>query len=407
MLRRTMTLAQALLLILGYSACAGERFKDERSLPPMISFDQPGYLQRALDPVLGTSFVKVTDPGNGQSTALPCRQEYCRHRYSSSQAWNADQSLLLIRHGCDGFCFLDGRTYEAKFRRRESAQCEWSPRDSELMICVSEQKVYTWAPNSNVRSNVAYFREFRKLGFGFNKGNPSNDGLRIVVVAAKGSGELKAFAYDIKDRKRYGLIDLPVDNGRMTNCSISASGKLIYCTRNIAGRLEAFVYTLKGEQVQHWTEHHRPGHGDLALDEDGSDIYVGVSKSGPDRLRVIKRRLSDGAVTILSGRSHAQHVSARNIHLPGWVFVTFSGSRDEMRGSFEPYYQEVVALRTNGGGETRRLARTRSVRHDYRSEAHGSPSPDGSRIIWASNWGVAGGPVASYVSRVDWRPPQP
>jgi hypothetical protein len=67
-----------------------------------------------------------------------------------------------------------------------------------------------------------------------------------------------------------------------------------------------------------------------------------------------------------------------------------------------PFYQEIVALRTDGSGEIRRIAHTRSSKHDYRSEAHASPSPDGSQVIWASNWGQARGPIAAYVARLSW-----
>jgi len=34
--------------------------------------------------------------------------------------------------------------------------------------------------------------------------------------------------------------------------------------------------------------------------------------------------------------------------------------------------------------------------------AGAGPSPDGSQVIWSSNWGQAGGPVADYVARVSW-----
>lgn len=392
-----------LLMCAPIGACAGDAISSSLGVRSIATMDLPAYLQPAIDPAFGTAFVRVTNPEQAQSSALACIAEYCRHRYSSSQAWNADQSLLLIRHGCGGYCFLDGRTYESMFSRRNRGECEWSPRDPELMICVGEGKIYTWAPRPDTRNEIARFAEFAKVSFGLSKGNPSRDGSRIVVVGTDQAGELTAFAYDINKRKRYASINLPTAHGRTTSCSISASGKFIYCGRNIAGRLQGFIYTLDGEQVQHWTEHHRPGHGDFALDSDGSDIFVGVSKDGPDRLRVIKRRLSDGAVTVLSGRGHAQHVSARNVDLQGWVFVSYSGSPGEMRrAAFDPFYQEIVALRTDGSGKARRITQTRSVRHNYRSEAQGSPSPDGSRVIWASNWGVAGGSVASYVSLIEW-----
>ena len=103
--------------------------------------------------------------------------------------------------------------------------------------------------------------------------------------------------------------------------------------------------------MQHWPENHRPGHGDMTIDDDGQDVMVGISKSPPDKFRVIKRRLSDGRVSELTGPGLAQHVSARNIGLPGWVIVTYGGSAAELRHGFDPLYQEVDAVRLDGSGQ--------------------------------------------------------
>ena len=165
-----------------------------------------------------------------------------------------------------------------------------------------------------------------------------------------------------------------------------------------------YVFTPEGVQLQHWSENHRPGHGDMTIDSDGSDVYVGVSKADPDKYHVIKRRLADGAVTDLAPYGVAQHASIRNINRPGWVFLTYSGSYAKVAAhpDWAPFYQEVVALRIDGSGELRRIVQTRSARHDYRSEAQASPSPDGTQVIWSSNWGQEGGAVADYVARLSW-----
>jgi hypothetical protein len=142
----------------------------------------------------------------------------------------------------------------------------------------------------------------------------------------------------------------------------------------------------------------------MTIDADGSDVYVGISKAGPDAYHIIKRRLTDGVVTDLAPYGEGQHVSIRNINRPGWVFVTYTGTYAEILShpQWAPFYQEVVALRINGSGEIRRIVQTRDAKYDYWSEAHGSPSPDGSRIIWSSNWGRAGGPVSDYVASLAW-----
>jgi hypothetical protein len=132
---------------------------------------------------------------------------------------------------------------------------------------------------------------------------------------------------------------------------------------------------------------------------------VGISKSDPDRYAIIKRRLADGKVTRLTGYSQATHVSARNTRKPGWVFVTYGGTLSDVRGNedSEPFYQEVVALRIDGSGEIRRVAHSHTGDGGYLSEAHASPSPDGSKVVFASGWwSTPSAPIAAYVAEVPW-----
>lgn len=369
-----------------------------------------GYLQEANDPALGTLVTRVTDPGGKMPGGVFCKLAYCTHRYSSSQAWNADQSLLLITNGCSGFCFLDGQTHVPLFQRPTSSECEWHPTDARLMICVSGRAIYTWAPRSDTKTIVFVGDDYHDLRFGPNKGNPSRDGSRLVVRAATKSGTLIAFAFDISTKTRFAdirLTDLPGINGY---CSISPSGRYIFCSQKLSGGIEeGYVFTVDGAQLQHWTDHHRPGHGDMTVDVDGSDVYVGISKDNPDKFHIIKRRLADGKVTDLAPYGEGQHASLRNINLPGWVFVSYGGNSSEVSGQSgrAPFYQEVVALRIDGSGEVRRIAQTRNPKHDYWSETHASPSPDGSQVIWSSNWGRPGGAVADYVTRLSWSETSP
>jgi hypothetical protein len=365
----------------------------------------PDYLQHVIDPAFGTSFTRITDPGKPLLPDASCNLAYCTHRYSSAQAWNADQSMLAIFNGCSGICFLDGQNYRPLFHRSRSDQCEWHPRNPALMICLSEDAIYTWAPRSDAKTVIYAAGNYRHLQFGPYKGNPSNDGKRLVVRASTRSGALVAFAYDISTQKKYpdiSLSNLPGSNGY---CTISPSGRYIFCTQTTAdGTEESYVFTVKGIQVQHWAEHHRPGHGDLTIDADGSDVYVGISKSDPDKYHIIKRRLGDGVVTELTPYGEGQHASIRNIDRPGWVFLSYTGTAAEIAAhpDWAPFYQEIVALRIDGSGEMRRIVQTHNESSDYWSETHASPSPDGSQVIWSSNWGKAGGSVADYVARLRW-----
>lgn len=369
-----------------------------------VTMELPDYLQPATDPAFGTEFVRITKPGVLGNGAV-CGKEYCTHRYSSAQAWNSDQSLVVITNGCNGMCFLDGRTYAPLFRRARSIECEWHPQNAELMICVAGRQVSTWAPRTN-RENVLFVsKDYRDLHFGPGKGNPSRDGNRIAVRALRENGEVVVFAYDLKERKKFPDIELDQLGGTNGACSISPLGTSILCLQEIISGIEqGFIFTVDGTLRQKWIEHHRPGHGDMTVDEDGSEVYVGISKSSPDKFQVIKRRLSDGKVTPLTKYGEAMHASLRSLTRPGWVFLTYGGDPDEIAAQpdWAPYAQEVIALRIDGSGEVRRIAQSRSTQLDYRSETHASPSPDGSQVIWSSNWGVPGGPVYDFVSHVDW-----
>lgn len=398
------------LLTAGLLSCVGSdiglTFNDLKAVPLIATpeMPRPDYLQPTRDPSFGTPFIRVTDPSREILPKIACNPGHCRHRYSSTQAWNADQTLLVIHKGCPGLCFLDGHDYRPLFQRRPSGTCEWHPFDPEQMICVSKDKIYRWWVRNGDQATIYAPREYANLEFGPGKNNLSWDGNRLVVRATTSSGRLIAFPYDIRTATKFPDIRLDRLDGDNHYCTISPSGEYTLCYQEMPDKTDvAYIFTVDGSQVQHWAEHHRPGHGDMMIDSDGSDVYVGISKSDPDKYQIIKRRLSDGVVTVLTPRGPAQHASVRSIKRPGWVFITYGGSYERAASRrILPLYGEIVALRTDGSGEIRRIVHHRSAKHNYLSEAHGSPSPDGSQVIWASNWGQPGAPVAAYVARLSW-----
>ncbi len=406
--KRCLVLALALPAILisaGLGAVTQETNLATATVIATPAMPQPGYLEPAVDPVFRTRFTRVTDPGKPHKSGVVCDRAYCTHRYSSAQAWNADQSLLLIANGCNGACFLDGQTYQPLFSRRMPSACEWHPRDATLMICVHSNRILTWAPRSNTIRPVWESGDYSGFEFGPGAGNPSFDGNRVAVRARDKAGARVVFAVDIAAKQKFPDIRLADLQGENSYATISPSGRYIFLFQELKNGVEqGYVYTVGGEQIQHWTDHHRPGHGDMTIDADGHDVYVGVSKSDPDKYHIIKRRLIDGEVTDLAPYGDGNHVSARNINLPGWVFVSYSSRYFQTVGrtGWAPFYQEVVALKIDGSGEIRRIAQNRNALHDYWSETHASPSPDGTQVIWSSNWGRAGGPVADYVTRLSW-----
>ncbi len=102
-------------------------------------------------------------------------------------------------------------------------------------------------------------------------------------------------------------------------------------------------------------------------------------------------------VTVLTDGGYAMHTSTRNLTRPGWAYVTYQ-DRD---GKWLPYRDEVVAVKLDGSRRVERLAHLHTNNTGYVTEAHACPSPDGTRVIWASNWEApTGRPVGAYVVEV-------
>lgn len=399
---RLLLIASAISLNIGMAGDHGSSASAEPGVAP--AKDLPDYLRATKDPASDVVFMRITKTGP-LGAGIVCGKRYCGHRYSSAQAWNADQSLLLVVNGCGGLCFLDGHDYVPLFRRERATECEWHPRDPDLMICVGGRRISTWAPRTDREDVVFVSSAYHDLQFGPYKGNPSRDGNRIAVRATRDDGKAVVFGYDLKQKQKFPDIDLAQLPGATNACTISPLGINILCSQELQdGNEPSFVFSIDGVLRQKWTEHHRPGHGDMTVDADGSEIYVGISKSDPDKYQVIKRRLSDGRVTSLMKYGEAQHASLRSLDRPGWVFLSYGGTPEEvsLHRDWAPYAQQVIALRTDGSGEVRPIVNTHDAHFDYWSETHASPSPDGSQIVWSSNWGVPGGPVFDFVARVDW-----
>ena len=63
---------------------------------------------------------------------------------------------------------------------------------------------------------------------------------------------------------------------------------------------------------------------------------------------------------------------------------------------YAPYLNQVIAIKLDGTA-FEIIAYIPNDKVNYESEMHGSPSPDGKKVIVASNWNISSGPVQSYV----------
>lgn len=368
----------------------------------VLAADPPAYLETRTDEDFGSKVTRITgDPG----TVIPVIDgtwgEVVRHGYSKEAVWNADQSLLLLRRNeaWPVFLFLDGTTYAPLFGRNDppGVECRWHPERPDEMVWVNGDTLGFWNVREHTTEVIATFPGYSDLHIGPWEGNLSVEGKRIALAGTKDGNQI-AFAYDIAEKKKYP--DLDLSGVTVDWVSISYSGKFLVVNGRLEGDTgdQSQVYDLDGKKVgKPWLEYGRPSHYDLTVDENGEDIAVGVSKSKPDDGRVIKRRLSDGKVTVLTPSGYASHVSTRNTKRPGWAYATYQ----QRTKDWPPYVDEVVAIKLDGSMEVQRIAHMHTINVDYLSEAHACPSPDGKRVLWTGSWDdPKGRPLGVYVAEL-------
>lgn len=362
----------------------------------LAALTTPKYLVPFTDSKFGNKVVKITNPNNPVPGLDLTWGKVATHHYSIDQAWNADQSLLIMTKGTSGRLFLDGWTYKPLFRLSNPGTIRWHRTNPDMMVFVGSKGVGYWNVRKNTIQVLNPLSGYKDANFGENKGNLSDDGTVLAVTATRSDGKKVAFAYNLASGKKYPDIDMSgwYEVGWTT---ISPKGTYIvsYSAKTQSSDKQRLIFSLDGKLVQNWTERERPGHGDFMVDSNGYEVAVGRSKY--DDYRMVTRRLVDGKLTFIGNSCKASHTSARNLRNPGWVFGTFTQGTPS--SGQMPYSNEITAVSTDGTQQARRLAQHNSVDNGYDTEPHGSPSPDGKRAVFASNWGVKDGPVAAFVAQ--------
>lgn len=404
---------QLLLLMFSLQASAQSRTKTEivydlktdmKTYWPAPAFPKPGYLQTITDPTFGAKITRIVgNPGDSiphvPGQVWPSKEG--RHGYSKRQAWNADQSMIFLdRH--DPYIWLDGNTYEVLFTRkfdkgnpdRPKKDIRWSHTEPNIMyyLISAEGKCHLgkWDVVNDISTELFDLRMYKKCSFGMGEGNFTADGKKAAVYALRDTTKV-IFIIDVVNKTKGPDIEVT----ELDNCTLSSLGNYIVIDGDFAGGSDRMQVRRASDGKVLWTESRYgvPSHFDVQLDQNGDEVVVGVGKSAPYNGRLIKRRLSDGKITVLVDKGYASHTSGRNIKRPGWVYVTYA-VKDEP--SHYPYQNEIVAVKLDGT-RTERIGNVRSNSFTYVAEAHGSPSPDGLRVIFASDWDSGQFPIQAYI----------
>ena len=399
----------------GITACTDPSAGPDHTLLP-----KPGYLSPTRLGPLDHWVVRVAnDPGMAIVTAGGSGTwgADARHHYSKDQPWNADGTLLALQNqdgGSPSQVFLDGQTYLPKHLQCPNYSLyedRWhpSPAHATERVNVREQELM-WFDVVRCVKTRSWTLPFAVRGIGPSEGNLSFDGRWVALT-----DETRMFVVDMeasvvgpaRDLRDCGLISCTLDwvsvapSGQYVVVTYQGAFVRVYdvapATLALTPRvLPAGALRCTGTGEQGYV--YDLGHADLTQNpfDGGEDVLVGQEHCGyrgevvGGQLMggVVMVRLRDGAVTALTdpaNEAYPHHISTRNTARLGWAYVGYypaSGKR---------FDDEMVAVKLDGSGVVERYAHQHSAFAGcYRCESHAVPSPDGRRVLWASNWAHGG-----------------
>lgn len=362
--------------------CAG--LVTDKADHPMTNLAKPALGQTVRDPQFGTTIRRITAVG-GNGVIKPL--------YSPMQAWNADETYMILYQVDRGHLLYNGKTYQyvrqLNINPPDIEQVYWSTSDPDIFYWIGERVLYRYHVSTN-----------------------TNEPLR-TIDACSGNVRADSHAWISRDAKTLGLYCAATDTAFIYDIEtgttsgsrapaggeapfISASGTLAYWRGKVVDRSMNILRTL---DLGYTGEH-----SSLGMLANGHDTYnlvqFELGPAGSEEGTLLTFDMTDGSYRVIVGPQNGYpyppsgtHISAPIYKHPGWVFVSIIG---DVRGT-HLLDQELLLANTNPGGEVCRIGHHRSQEaQDYWGEPHVSGSPSGTRALFGSDWG--GGPsVDTYV----------
>jgi hypothetical protein len=390
------------------------RYPDQAVLteqPSTIALSIPAYLTPTAIPGLQTEIVRVSD----QATFTGGHQFY-RHRYSKTQAWNSDETLIKLDMADSRVAILSGSTYALLATLSLNSDPVWSETDPMVLYGVGsggnliERTLGGTVASPTIgttRDVIASITDWTTTYLGVGEGHLSADGRYVVLVGAVGS-DLHIASVDIVGEtvlatKNLGAL---VAGSELDWAAISPSGTYVLVGYNGASGQRFEVYDRDTLTLQRTIDPTGSGsgglaHADMGYDSAGNECVVTMDTDNTSGTYIAIRsyRLDTGAATTqLPAVQMASnyHISCRNTDRPGYAYI--STYADPGNDDTKYLWREIFALKLDGTGTIERYSQ--HFRHEnpttatvggqdlnYLRQAQCTPNRDGTLVLFSSDFG--------------------
>ncbi len=370
------------------ASCEG-LFTDTDNRPMTPSLPKPARFENMTDPEFLTRVVRVTD------VAEETGGEVIKTLYSTIQAWNADESYLIVYEVGGGHRLYDGRTYE--FVRTldidppDLEQVYWDPRDPDTLHYVRGNEFMEYSVSQDQNRVVHQFDWCESVSAGDDPMYISWDGNAYGLLCQDSQ---EAFVYHLDTDTESARVDAP-DLGPQ----VAPSGNIVYLGGEIYDGDMNHLSTLPVADPYE--------HASLGMLADGTDTFntvafdEGPEGSGVGTLVVFDMTTGQDRVIIGEDTGYpyppsGTHISAVGHRAPGWVAVSVVGYEADGQSLLD---NELLLADTNTGTVCR-IGHHRSQGNNgpqgYWAEPHPVISPSGTRVLFSSDW-EGGATVDVYV----------
>jgi hypothetical protein len=345
-------------------------------------------------PRSGLAITRITDARDDDPPGV---KGGVTNEYATVDPENADGTLLLLMATNCRWYLYDAQTLKHKRSVRMPCQAEprWHGRDPNLLFYVSDTRFWQYSVRED-RSEMLY--DFRKVNPDItaartrSKGDGSADSRYwAFILQGERNAQLDWVTFDVE--RKAVIASYRTVHQREPEfanwITMSMSGKYV-----MAGVHQRVVYDRDWSNPRVFP--HRMGHGDLAMDNSGREVYVAQDNQRDVIAMVYLDTLEEVSLMKLPYRCEGQpygwqggglHISGNNLARPGWVLVSTYGGASKPCFWFE---RSLFMLELKPNGRHWHLTHTHSKTcagsKDYWSEAFATINKAGTRVYWGSNW---------------------
>lgn len=367
----------------------------DQSTIPFVA--KPAKNEPITDLSYDTCITRLTDHQNEPPSG------FARVEYSRKQAYNADNTLIVIS-SYDGYWHIYNADTAAfvKTLNGPATDCElkWDPIRPNTLFYTAPfggLVVYELNIETNTATVVGNFENrlpwaAARRVWTKAEGTYSADG-RYWGMQVEGANfePLGLMVWDKNLDEIVGTWDFAQHGvGRPDHTSMSPSGDYLVASwdGNSYGTT-AFSRDFSSQVKLH----HKSEHSDLALLPNGNDAYVAVDyqhNSGEVFMVEIQTGLRTHLfASYINGSASAFHFSGKAYHRPGWVLVSSYAGTPSNDGSQVWAHEKIFALELTVNPRILNIAHHHSLPNGYWTEPHATVNRDFTRIAFNSNWEAA------------------